>query len=457
MRTKYLILIMIGISVKSFSQFTVETVSNTVNEATSVFVADIDGDNDLDILAASWKDDKIVWFENTNGNGDFGSPQTITTYADGADCVRAYDLDGDGDMDVLSASYYDNKVAWYENTDGKGTFGEQKIISLDLIYGSFVNAGDLDGDGDMDVLSASIDDNKIAWYENTDGKGTFGIQQVIASPIAPNSVLAADIDGDGDLDVLFDASTGNEVAWCENTNGQGSFGEKKIIVEGYDIIHQPSSVSVADIDGDGYLDVLATSIRDDKVSWYKNLDGKGNFGTQQIVSDNAIEARSAVAADFNNDGTLDVVAASWASNVIAWYPNTDGKGTFGQQQIITLYAKNASGVYIGDFNRDGGIDVVSSSYRDNTIAWYKNINVPNALNKEIFNNCSVFPNPTKNFININSKIAISKIDIYNQLGQKVISKINTEQIDVSELSIGIYTLIITDKNNQIRTAKISKQ
>ena len=91
--------------------------------------------------------------------GHFGSQHVITTDADGVHSVYAADVDGDGDVDVLcgSASSSDNKIAWYENTDGEGTFGPQQIITattksalgLEDIY-----TADVDGDGDMDVLSA---------------------------------------------------------------------------------------------------------------------------------------------------------------------------------------------------------------------------------------------------------------------------------------------------------------
>ena len=95
----------------------------------------------------------------------FGPQQIITTIANGARGVYAEDLDGDGDMDVLSASRGDDKIAWYEN-DGDGNFGSQQIITTNANYALSVYATDLDGDGDMDVLSASWDDDKIAWYEN---------------------------------------------------------------------------------------------------------------------------------------------------------------------------------------------------------------------------------------------------------------------------------------------------
>ena len=109
----------------------------------------------------------------------FGPQQVIST-TDGAISVFAADLDGDGDQDVLSASKVDNKIAWYENTDGAGHFGPQQVISTAAHAARSVFAADVDGDGDLDVLSASFLDDKIAWYENTDGAGSFGAPQAIS-------------------------------------------------------------------------------------------------------------------------------------------------------------------------------------------------------------------------------------------------------------------------------------
>merc|ERR1712139_420542 len=98
-------------------------------------------------------------------------------------------------MDVLSASEGDSKIAWYENTDGNGTFSTQKTITTEAKGAQSVYAADMDGDGDMDVLSASSSDNKIAWYENTDGNGTFSTQKTITTEAnGARSVYAADMD-----------------------------------------------------------------------------------------------------------------------------------------------------------------------------------------------------------------------------------------------------------------------
>ena len=101
----------------------------------------------------------------------------ITNLAESPTSVYATDLDGDGDADVLSASGWDDEVAWYENLGG-GVFGAQQVITNLANYAQSVYATDLDGDGDADVLSASSNDDEVAWYENLGG-GMFGAQQVI--------------------------------------------------------------------------------------------------------------------------------------------------------------------------------------------------------------------------------------------------------------------------------------
>ena len=176
-----------------------QVITTAADGAASVYAADLDGDGDADVLSASFRDDKIAWYENLGG-GRFSSQQVITTAADGAWSVYAADLDGDGDADVLSASDY-AKIAWYENLGG-GRFSAQQVITTAADGAWSVYAADLDGDGDADVLSASRYDDKIAWYENLGG-GSFSSQQVITTAADEAlSVYAADLDGDGDADVL---------------------------------------------------------------------------------------------------------------------------------------------------------------------------------------------------------------------------------------------------------------
>ncbi|MEC8513335.1 MAG: VCBS repeat-containing protein, partial [Planctomycetota bacterium] len=102
----------------------------------------------------------------------FGPQQALTpASANGANSVHSADLDGDGDADLLSASGDDGRIAWYENLGG-GSFGPPELIAPTVDFHNAVYATDLDGDGDADVLSASTFGG-IAWYENLGG-GAFG-------------------------------------------------------------------------------------------------------------------------------------------------------------------------------------------------------------------------------------------------------------------------------------------
>ena len=296
----------------------------------------------------------------------FGPQEGITNSTNRAASVYATDLDGDGDADVLSASLNDNKIAWYGNLGG-GSFGLQQVITTSANGAVSVYATDLDGDGDADVLSASLDDDKIAWYENLGG-GAFGAQQVITtSANGAYSVYATDLDGDGDADVLSASFFDNKIAWYEN-NGGGSFGSSQVITTSAD---GASSVYATDLDGDGDADVLSASGFDNKIAWYENL-GNGSFGTQQVITTSANGAESVYATDLDGDGDADVLSASFFDDKIAWYENLGG-GVFGPQEVITTSADGARSVYATDLDGDGDADVLSASNGDDKIAWYENL------------------------------------------------------------------------------------
>ena len=295
----------------------------------------------------------------------FGVQRIITTDADLAYLVHAADLDGDGDPDVLSASANDDKIAWYENLGG-GAFSAQRVITTDADGAAYVHAADLDGDGDPDVLSASFDDDKIAWYENLGG-GTFSAQRVITTDAdGAQSVHAADLDGDGDADVLSTSPTDYKIAWYENLGG-GAFSAQRIIITDAD---RPSSVHAADLDGDGDPDVLSADWAGDKIAWYENLGG-GAFSAQRIIATDADFAARVRAVDLDGDGDPDVLSASGNDDKIAWYENQGG-GAFSAQRVITTSASVAGSVHAVDLDGDGDPDVLSASTGDDKIAWYEN-------------------------------------------------------------------------------------
>ena len=92
----------------------------------------------------------------------------INNGAAGATSTFAIDLDGDGDVDVLSSSWNDSTIAWHENSDGRGINWTEHKITTDAEVATSVFGIDVDSDGDIDVLSASVqsafvDESTLAW------------------------------------------------------------------------------------------------------------------------------------------------------------------------------------------------------------------------------------------------------------------------------------------------------
>ena len=247
--------------------FTAADIATSADGVRSVFAADMDGDGDMDILSASQIDDTIAWYENDGNANPTFTAVDVATSADGAFSVFAADMDGDGDMDIVSASFYDDTIAWYENDGNANPTWTAADVATSADGARSVFAADMDGDGDMDILSASQLDNTIAWHEN-DGNAnpTFAAADIATSADSARSVFAADMDGDGDLDIISASLLDDTIAWYENDgNANPTWTAADIATSADGAI----SVFAADMDGDGDMDIISASHLDDTIAWYE--------------------------------------------------------------------------------------------------------------------------------------------------------------------------------------------
>ena len=138
----------------------------------------MDDDGDLDILAtrggsdSGTNKDALFYYVN-DGTPDAGwSQKTIVSgdsNADGAYKVKAADIDNDGDLDVVANFMMQSKVAWYENDGNPNNGGWTTHDIYSEVSGRYsydIEVVDIDGDGDLDIVEAAADPNKIFWFEN---------------------------------------------------------------------------------------------------------------------------------------------------------------------------------------------------------------------------------------------------------------------------------------------------
>lgn len=299
----------------------------------------------------------------------------VSSEAPQADGVAVGDVDGDGDMDVVSGEYAISAIAWYEN-DGADPPGWTKHIVGSADGAIHVAVGDVDRDGDGDVFSANFNDEGIAWYENLGGTPRAWAKRLISAFwVGAWGVDAADVDGDGDLDAvggLTNTACGPPlpcvgVEWYDNDGGAPPSFTPRPISPG---IVGALSVHATDIDGDGDIDVLAVDNGNDRVLLYVN-DGASPPGwTQHVISITAVDPWSVVAADLDRDGDGDPIVASVGDDRVTWYENDGSTPPGWTAHPLPTTTNGPISVSAADLDGDGDVDVTAGS-DGTTLAWYE--------------------------------------------------------------------------------------
>jgi hypothetical protein len=194
--------------------WTRQSVAQEFRGARSLTPADLDLDGDVDLIGAALDDDEISWWRNDGGSPILWSRIVLSDEVSGAHHADAWDLDLDGDLDVLAAGYADPRLELFRN-DG----GDPPAWSREHVGGLFrgalvVGVGDLDGDGDRDVVATSDTRDRVTWWRN-DGSAPESWPAVDIATGFDNAwpVVVGDVDGNGAVDVVAGASGASEVAW----------------------------------------------------------------------------------------------------------------------------------------------------------------------------------------------------------------------------------------------------
>ena len=312
--------------------WTRQTIDSVFSGVSYVFAADVDGDGDIDVLASAWGGSQLGWWENGGGNPAQWTKHLISPAFFNAHEITAADMDGDNDIDVLAAAALEDEIAWFEN-DGLSPPGWTRHTVSDSFDGvRSVKAADVDGDGLLDVVGAALAANAVAWWRNN-GDSTWTEHVLDSNFGMAHMVYAFDLDSDADMDIVAAAYTANDIAWWRNDGGTPVQFTKQII-DG--ALWGALGVHAADINNDGHLDVLGTSDVADDVVWYSNSGGLPITWQKSTIDANCNGAWPVYAFDLDSDGDMDVIAAAFASNAIYWYEN----GLVGVNENSSLPVEN---------------------------------------------------------------------------------------------------------------------
>ncbi len=331
---------------------------------------DVDGDDDVDILVAANAPSSpaqipegAYLLRNLDGAGTFGQPETIHDGATATDPDLG-DIDGDGDLDLLYV--FAGRAWWAENVDGQGAFQEVEWLQLDPATVRDTTLADLDGDGLADAVLA-YDAPPSLRVHFADGAGFGAETPWHGGPKDAYGLDVADLDGDGDLDAVVGGDLSERLVWFAN-DGAGAFPTAHSLDVGAEVVQ---SVRAGDVDGDGDRDLVFGGAR---LGWLENLDGLGTFGAPQTVVEGTL--RQVELADLDRDGDLDVIALALPSFDLLLFENTDGLGGFAAapQAVLTVAGDRDDALGLGDLDRDGDLDVLGGA-RDFGVGagWYENV------------------------------------------------------------------------------------
>src|SRR6476661_6576465 len=334
--------------------------------------------------------------------------------------VAVGDVDNDGDLDLLAAAA-DNSSSGITGTvsvrinNGQGIFSGSQEVSVGRDPQG-ISLGDFDGDGALDFVTVDYNSSTLTVCLN-DGSGNFNYRQAVRVGFTPSNVLTADVDGDGDLDLVVPYLNGTTISVHYN-QGNGLFTNSQLITVGYN----PTCMAVGDVDADGDLDLVvghgATYMNASKISVCLN-SGSGQFTVSQSLPIST-DPWDATIGDIDGDGDLDLVEAAYSQNRVAVQLN-DGRGNFSPRSTIYLAGTQnlrvAVGVTLGDVDGDGDLDLLGSSV-DNTISVHLNNGTALAASQPVGRaGLTVYPTPVLDHVMLSGAAPNAPLTLLDALGR----------------------------------------
>lgn len=301
--------------------------------------------------------------------------QAIDLNVPGVSCITIYDIDRDGDKDIIGGTEIPGRgLYWWRNEGGDPVQWKRFTVDGVIDDAMSVEIAYIDGDTFPDIITTELYQGQIDWWQNSGDPTTGWVKRMIGYPYGAHDAMCADINADGHTDVVGVSSYPGSISVFYNDGAEPPGWTEHPLC---DTFGGAKTVIIKDLDRDGDLDVIGAGETSNTIAWFENLGGDPAGWTCHAIDTGFAGAQLAIPVLMDGDSLYDIIAVGTECQEVAYWLCQDLSTNQWVKHTVTDQLGVAANVSCGDLDGDKDLDIVAvgmipgqlMAYRNDSLSW----------------------------------------------------------------------------------------